>query len=274
MGFPENFANDALDALSCGALVADRPDAEFVDATLLVLEARLIKTPHELEYMRAAGTYTWAGLKAALGAVRAGATDSQIAAAAHQGALDMGSELMSIDPQVCTGRRTGYMPHIAHRRTPLEAGDPVFLEVSGSHNRYNAPSMRSASVGPPNDVVRRLSDAALETLSLLIENIRPGRTGDDVAQVAKRGLEGVERLFFHGAYGYSIGLSFQPSYTENPVYISAGAERVLEPGMTFHLPICVWIPGEVGVGFSESVVVTDGGCEMLTPNLELALREA
>jgi Xaa-Pro aminopeptidase len=274
MGFAETFASGAFDTRSYRTLVDDRPETEFVDATLVVLETRLIKTPQELDYMRIAGTYTWAGLKAALGAVREGGTDSHIAAAAHQAMLDMGSELMSIDPMVITGRRTGYMPHIAHRRTRLKRGDPVYLEITGTHNRYNAPSMRSASVGPPTDLVGRLGEAAIETLGLLLDNIKPGRTGDDVAQIAKRGLEGIDRLFFHGGFGYGIGMSFQPSWTENPVYIAEGAERELEVGMTFHLPICIWVPGEVGIGFSESVVVTDDGCETLTPHLDVTLREA
>src|SRR6201999_3315966 len=99
-----------------------------------------------------------------------GASDNDLAAAAHQGALSAGSELMSIDPMVITGERTGYMPHIAHRRTPLKAGDSVYFEFTGTHNRYNAPSMRSASVGPPTDDTRRLSDVAIETLNLLLEN--------------------------------------------------------------------------------------------------------
>ncbi len=40
--------------------------------------------------------------------------------------------------------------------------------------------------------------------------------------------------------------------------------------MTFHLPICIFTGGRDGVGFSETVTVTDDGCEVLTPG---ALRE-
>lgn len=273
MGYAETFAAGAFDTKSYLALADRLEGAEFADATLLVLEVRLVKTPEELAYMRIAGGYTWAALRAALDAVREGATDNDLAAAAYQAGTAAGSELMSIDPMVISGERTGFMPHIAYRRTPLKPGDPVYFEFTGTHNRYNAPSMRSASVGPATDLVRRLSDAAIGTLELLLENIRPGRTGDDVAQIAKRGLDGIDGLYFHGGYGYSIGMGFQPHWTENPVYIAEGSERELEPGMTFHLPMCIWIPGVAGVGFSESVVVTAEGCETLTPNEDLMLRE-
>lgn len=272
MGFAETFASGAFDTKSYLALQEGLPGSEFVDATLLVLEVRLIKVPQELEYMRAAGRYTWAGLQAALDAVREDAFDSDLAAAAHGATLAAGSELMSIDPMVITGARTGYMPHIAHRRTPLAAGDPVYFEFTGTHNRYNAPSMRSAVVGPPSELISRLSDVAIETLNLLLEHTAPGRTGHDVAQHVSGPLKANPDVFFHGGYGYSIGMGFQPTWTENPVYIAEGADRELRPGMTFHLPICIWVPGVAGVGFSESIVVTENGCEPLTPNRDLSLR--
>jgi Xaa-Pro dipeptidase len=272
MGFAETFASGAFDAKSYIILTRELPQARFLDATLLVLEVRLVKVPEELAYMRAAGRYGWAGLLAGLDAVGQGVTDSEIAAAAHQAILGAGSELMSIDPMVITGDRTGYMPHIAHRRVPMERGDTAYFEFTGTHNRYNAPCMRSAVIGPPSDDVKRLSDVAIETLNLLLEHAGPGRTGDDVARDVKGPLDANPDIFFHGGYGYSIGMGFQPTWTENPVYIAEGAERELRPGMTFHLPICIWIPNGPGIGFSESIVVTESGCEPLTPNEELSLR--
>jgi Xaa-Pro dipeptidase len=273
MGYPETFASGAFDTKSYITLTKDLPSGtEFVDATLLVLEVRLVKTAQELDYMRTAGTYTWAGLRGALDAVGEGVTDSEIAAAAHHAILGAGSELMSIDPMVITGDRTGYMPHIAHRRVPMKRGDAAYFEFTGSHNRYNAPSMRSAVVGPPSDEVKRLTEVAIETLELLLEHAGPGRTGHDVAQDVRGPLDANPDIFFHGGYGYSIGMGFQPTWTENPVYIAEGADRELVPGMCFHLPICIWIPNGQGIGFSESITITESGCEPLTPNLELELR--
>ena len=47
--------------------------------------------------------------------------------------------------------------------------------------------------------------------------------------------------------------------------VGEGSETVLEPGMTFHLPICTWVPADkIGIGFSESIAVTETGCETLT----------
>ena len=54
-------------------------------------------------------------------------------------------------------------------------------------------------------------------------------------------------------------------------YIAEGIDLPLEPGMTFHSPISLRFPGTAGVGFSETWVVTEAGCEVLTELLEVGL---
>jgi Xaa-Pro aminopeptidase len=248
------------------------PIARFDDATNLVQELRLRKSPRELEYMRQAGEFSWIGLQASIGAVAPGRTDNQVVAAGYEAMISAGSELMSIDPIIFVGERAGWAPHNMYKRVPLKVGDATYMEYSGNYQRYNAPMMRSVVIGPPSDGVRRLADASIHTVELLIENIKPGRTGHDVAIAAKKGLAPVEdEIYFHRGYGYAVGLGFQPTWTEGPMYIAEGIERVLEPGMTFHLPMCIWVPGEYGVGFSETVVVTDTGCEVVTPGVRREL---
>ncbi|HVM20839.1 MAG TPA: Xaa-Pro peptidase family protein [Egibacteraceae bacterium] len=275
MGYPETFAIGAYDARSLKTLEQQLNHSTFVDATSLVLDMRMIKSTAELEQMRRAGMITWEGLKASLDAVAEGRSDQDVVAAGYQALMASGSELTSIDGMCMVGHRAGLGPHMPFKRTTLQQGDTVYLEYTGTYHRYNAPSMRSAVIGRPSAGVSRLADAAIETLQLLVSNIAPGRTGDDVARAAKAGLKPVaDEAWFHGGYGYSIGLGMQPSWTEAAMYIAEGEERELRPGMTFHLPICIFVPRQYGTGFSESVVVTETGCELLTPGkaCELAVR--
>jgi Xaa-Pro aminopeptidase len=274
MGNPEVYSIGAFDTKSFLALQEGLPKAEFVEATLLVLGVREIKTEAELEYMRIAGTYTWAGLKAGIDTVGAGVPDNVVAAAAFNGALSAGSELMSIDPMVISGSRTGYFPHVVFRRDAPEAGEPVYFEMTGTHNRYNAPSMRTACTGKPSAEVQSMADASINMLRFLVENIKPGKSCDELARETQALGVGGDDVYFHGGYGYSIGMGFQPSWCEAPLYIAVDSDRTLEKGMCFHLVELLHIPGGRGVGFSESVTVTDTGCEVLTPmeGLELAVK--
>lgn len=265
----ENFAvGRAADAATYIRLTEMLPGAEIVDGTRLVLEERLIKTDAELAYMREAGRMTWAGVAAAIEATHEGVNENEIAAASYAGATSAGSELMSIDPMLMTGPRTGLIPHIPYRRNVVNAGDMVYLEMTGTYWRYNAPMMRSWTIGKPNDRQKLLAETSLTVLNTLIEEARPGRTGDDIAQIAKKHWDETPGIWFHGGYGYAIGMALQPSWTEQAVYIAEGAERELVPGMCFHLPINPDYPGDFGVGFSESIVITDDGAELLTPGTD------
>lgn len=269
----ETFASGAIDAYTYLTLQERLPEATLVEAGDIVLEARLRKTPEEIASMRVAGGYTWAGLSAGIQAIRGGVSDNDVQAEVYRALIAAGSESPSIDPMIMSGERTGWLPHLTFRRERIGAGDAVFFELTGTHLRYSAPSMRSAVVGKPSPLVARLAEASINVLELLLETIRPGLTGDDIAQVAARELPPADEAYWHGAFGYAIGIGYKPTWTETDVYIAEGAERELEPGMCFHLPISLWVPGGEGIGFSESVVVTEDGCECLTPRKDLFLVE-
>jgi Xaa-Pro aminopeptidase len=63
-----------------------------------------------------------------------------------------------------------------------------------------------------------------------------------------------------------VGAQFPPSWVEGSGYIARGEQAVFEPGMVFHLPICPRIPGQWGIGFSDTVLVGNDGVEPLTTN--------
>ena len=102
-------------------------------------------------------------------------------------------------------------------------------------------------------------------MNMLFANLRPGRTMGDVASAAMPALAQVDpAVRMRGYFGYSIGIGFPPSWVERSVEIAVGRKDVLEPGMTFHTHRVLRVPGLVGVGFSESVVITENGYEVLT----------
>src|SRR6185312_1303852 len=116
------------------------------DATDLVSRMRIHKSPAEVECLRQAARYTDAGFTAALAAVKPGATENDVAAAAVQAMVAAGSEYFSIDPHIRTGMRTS-MAHATYRRTVIGKGDPFIIEMGGVHNRYTAPIYRTISAG-------------------------------------------------------------------------------------------------------------------------------
>ncbi len=253
-----------VDAVLMDQLRAALPDARFVDASLLGFELRVTKSPAEIAHLRRAAEITGKAMKAAIEAVEVGKTENDIAALAAETMIAEGSEFFSIDPIVNAGHRTGYF-HTTFKRTPIRPGDHVQLELGACWHRYTAPLMRTLVMGTPDDQVRRVIDANLAALDLLYANVRPGRTSHDVAVAVRNGLSPVERdLFRSGHFGYSVGLGFPPTWADGPLYIAEGLERELVSGMCFHTPFSWRVPKVYVIGTSETILVSETGCEILT----------
>jgi len=240
------------------------PSATFVDASDLVVRSRLIKSPAELEHMRKAARITKKGIEAALKIVRPGVTENDIASVGFQTMVKEGSEYFSSQPIVAGAHRSGWV-HASFKRTPIQAGHTVILEFGAAYQRYTSAIMHTASVGEPSPAVVLFVKATTETLDLLLQTVKPGRTAHDVAREVGRGLKDISaEAYWTGMYGYSIGLGFPPTWRETITYIAEGIDQPLEPGMTFHSPISLRLSGTAGVGFSETWVVSETGCEVLT----------
>jgi Xaa-Pro aminopeptidase len=245
-------------------LRATFPHCDFVDASTLVLGVRVVKSPREIECLRQAARYSAVGIEAAIAAIRPGVTDNALTAAASAAMIEAGSEYFSIDPIVRTGWRSGVI-HANCKRQIVEPGETIFMEFGGVHQRYCAPLLRTAVIGSPSDQVRSLADQSLTTLGYLFEAIRPGRTIDDVVRstLSKApSLQGATRT--RGYFGYSVGISFPPVWVEHSLALLEGSTEVLQPNMVFHAHRSLRVPLQLSVSFSETILVTETGCEPLT----------
>jgi Xaa-Pro dipeptidase len=160
------------------------PGATFEDASGLVFDVRLVKSPAELDCMRRAARMTVAGIEASYRAIVPGGTDNDVARAGYDAMVAAGSEFLAVEPIVTSGHRSGWA-HTTFKRTPLKVGDVVFLEYGGCYQRYTAPLMRTAVIGEPDAAVRRAAEAARATVELIID-----RCGPAEARTRSPGLPG------------------------------------------------------------------------------------
>lgn len=69
----------------------------------------------------------------------------------------------------------------------------------------------------------------------------------------------------HKRAGYSVGLNFPPGWGAGVFLdLRTGSETVLQEGMVLHLPQTMRVGESTPTAMSETVLVTEGGCEMLT----------
>lgn len=242
------------------------PGYEFLDAAHLLDSVKVVKTPVELACLRHSASITLKGMEAAEAVVRPGVTDSEIAAAGAAAMLAAGSEFMSMQPIVTVGRRSSVI-HANHKRHVVERNDPVFLEFGSAYQRYTAPMMRTVIAGTPTTRMEQVFGGCRRIFEALLDTMRPGNTFDTAARAAEQALAPLaDDVFFSGVFGYTVGAQFPPSWVEGSGFIARGSNQVFQAGMVFHLPICLRIPGQWGIGCSDTVCVTEQGGEPITAN--------
>jgi len=238
---------------------------ELGDGSGAIEGLRAVKSASELAKLERSASYVEAGMIAGLAAVALGASENDIVAEMMRSSVAAGSEYVGMEPLMASGPRCG-IPHGTWRRRVIGAGEPVFLEMAAAHDRYHSVLMRSAWMGPPPNTARRMMDCCLEALEAAVAALKPGST---CAQVHEACQAVVDRYGYTENYkkrtGYSVGISFAPDWGEgNVLSLFTGVDRVIEPGMVFHMPPALRIYGEFTVGVSETAIVTESGCRTLS----------
>jgi len=239
-------------------------DLELIEWNGYIEEFRKIKKPSQIECMRSAARAAEAGLEAALDAVKVGASENDLASAMLGASIAAGSEYLGHPPLVVSGERTALCFSMWKRRE-LREGDVILLESAGCVDRYHAMVARTAVLGHSTEKQRKMAATIIAVLEKAIESIKPGVTSAEVDRKCREITEsaGVEGKFAHRT-GYAIGIGFPPNWSEGKfLALRADDPTVLEPGMTFHC-VPTLFGEQYGMCFSESVLVTDQGCEVLT----------
>lgn len=252
-------------ALQQEQLFAYCPDATFTDCTGIIEEGRLIKSEYEVDLIRQAARTAEAGIRAGMDAVLAGVTENDIAAEVNYALIKAGSHWPSIVPFVASGER-GAIGHATWAGRTIRKGDSVFLEVGGCRHRYHAALMRTVIVGEATDQIIRATAVVQQAFELAMSAIRPGVTAGAVDRIAREFIAGSA---FGGTQAsrtaYSIGIAVPPDWGEGHILsMKPGETRELQASITFHLLPFVQIPGKGSFGCSETVRVTETGCERIT----------
>jgi Xaa-Pro dipeptidase len=248
--------------------------AQIVDATSIVIEERKVKSAKEVEVMRRAARLASTAMEQAVAAIEPGRTENDVASAIFDSLIQGGSGFLAMEPYVNSGPRTGSM-HVVWSGRVLREGEPVLIEIGGSIHRYQAALMRTVLLGTPPKELLEWATVAIDSLDAVIAKIRPGITSGE-ADAACRGVIEKAGLYerFRKRTGYSIGLAYAPDWGEGHFLgLQKDDPTVLVPGMTFHMPPALREYGKYGFGVSETIVVSETGCEVLTAFPERMIRK-
>ncbi|HET7209800.1 MAG TPA: Xaa-Pro peptidase family protein [Terriglobales bacterium] len=235
-------------------------------APSLVERLRMIKDASELELIRKAVLLAARLFDDCLKSIRAGVTERDIAAELEYAAGRHGAEGMAFETIIASGERSA-LPHGRASSATVPASGFVVCDLGVILAGYCSDMTRSIYVGRAARDAGRFYGAVLEAQLAGVDAVRPGVTVNHVDAAARKVLRraGLARYFTHST-GHGVGLEIH----EAP-RIAAGQADVLQPGMVITIEPGAYVPGKWGVRIEDMVVVTETGCEVLTPTTKQLL---
>lgn len=271
-------------------LAALFPDAEIINGTPLIRQARSIKTPMEIEMFRRSGRAHARAYEQIPTVYRRGMTDLELSIEIErlmrlEGSLGLfrvfgrsmeifmgsvlgGDNAASPSPYDFALGGEGLDSALPGgvNNTLLKEGQSFMVDLGGNFNGYMGDMSRVFSIGKLPDEAYAAHQVCLDIQQQIAEIAKPGTICEEIYQI---GLDMATKAGFADKFmgidqqakfiGHGIGLEIN----EAPVFAPRMKQK-LESGMVFALEPKIVIPGVGPVGVENSWVVTAEGVDKLT----------
>jgi Xaa-Pro aminopeptidase len=235
------------------------------DCTHVMSGLRIVKDGEEVERIRAAAKVAEAGMRAAVGAIKPGMTESQVAAEAEYAMRQAGAEEFW-RTYVSSGPRTNIAHGLPTSRR-LETGDLVMIDIHPIVNGYSADMCRTVCAGKPTAEQQAAYDLYLRAQQATIARVRAGVGMVELEQT----LHGVLKEAGHGEHIFGppihgVGIEFEePPLPPGHAFFHGEKEPTpLEANTVIAVGNCGLYLGDFGVRVEDTVLVTTEGCAVLT----------
>ena len=230
------------------------------DSPAMVERLRMVKDEDEIEKIRAAVELGARLFDRAVEVIRPGIREVEVAAEMELAARRGGAEEMSFPTIIASGARSA-LPHGRASEKTIGPGAFVVCDFGVILSGYCSDQTRTVWVGSVVNDARPAYEAVREAQQAAIQAVRPGIAVGEVDSAARKVLQtaGLGRYFTHST-GHGVGLEIH----ESP-RVAQGQVEVLQPGMVITIEPGVYFPGKWGIRIEDMLVVTNGGCKVLTP---------
>jgi Xaa-Pro aminopeptidase len=226
----------------------------------LIMQQRMIKDSEELKLIREAVKLGAKVYEQAAQAIRPGVSESEVAGNLEFAARKAGADGMSFETIVAAGKRSA-LPHGKASQQAIPKRGFVVVDSGVILRGYCSDMTRTVYVGRAGRVEHGWYEAVLEAQLVGISTVRAGikaSTVDDAARAVLRKAK-LDRYFTHST-GHGVGLEIH-----EPPRIGNRQDEKLAAGMVVTIEPGVYLPGMGGIRIEDMVVVTEKGCEVLTP---------
>lgn len=237
---------------------------EAVDASYLVSNLRLVKSPAEIAKVTEAAELADRAFDAALPLIGPNADEAEILAAMQSAVLAGGGDYPA-NPFVIGSAADALLCRYKSGRRKLSASDQVTLEWAGVASHYHAPMLRTVLIGEATSRHRELYTAAIEGMRAIENVLRPGHTFGEVFDAHAKVMDdrGLTRHRFN-ACGYSVGARFAPSWMEHQMFHAGNPLEIAADMSVFVHMIIMDSDKEAAMTIGQTYLTTETGPRALS----------
>jgi Xaa-Pro aminopeptidase len=235
------------------------------DCTHILSAMRMVKEPEEIELLRAAAKVADIGMAAAVKAVKAGVTESQVAAEAEYAFRQAGAEEFW-RTYVSSGPRTN-IAHGLPTRRKIEKGDLVMIDIHPILNGYSSDICRTVCASKPTTEQQVAYDLYLKAQQSTIAMIKAGIGMVDLEQNMHGLLKDAghaDHIFGPPIHGVGIEFEESPLPPGHAFFHGEKAPPPLPANVVIAVGNCGLYTGPWGVRIEDTNLVTVDGPETLT----------
>ena len=223
----------------------------------------LVKTQEEIAVLKRAAKATGKVFAHVLPLIRVGATERQIADAMEEYALWLpGVEGLAF-PAIIASGPNGAQPHAEITDRVFEDGDLVTIDFGVMLGGYASDMTRTFMLGDPSGTQKSIYESVRRAQAAGVAAVKAGVACAEVDAVCRDliAADGYGEYFIHTT-GHGVGAEVH----EDP-RLAAASDAVLEAGMVVTIEPGIYIEGLGGVRIEDTVVVTETGCQVITPGI-------
>ncbi|MEX2212252.1 MAG: Xaa-Pro peptidase family protein [Gaiellaceae bacterium] len=232
---------------------------ELVPRKGVVEVLRAVKDERELDRIRKAATIADRVYERLTEERFVGRTERDLVWRVHELLHEEGADTAGFDPIVAAGP-TGAIPHAHPGDRVIGSGETIVVDLGAQLDGYTSDCTRTFATGELPERLRDAYEVCRQAQAAGLEAVRPGVTGRDADDAARRVIEASP---FAGAFGHGLGHGVGMQVHEAPT-LRPESEDVLEAGNVVTVEPGIYLEGEGGIRIEDLVIVTGDGCDILS----------
>ena len=232
-------------------------NATLVPINDVILTAREIKSPSELEKIAIAQEITDGAFAHILRVITPTMTENDVAAELEYYMRKHGAQDKSFETIAISGEKSS-MPHGVPSDTRLKKGF-LTMDFGALYDGYHSDMTRTICIGKADYEMKKLYNTVLAAQKASLEYLRDGIKCSDADKVA-RDIINVE---YKGTFGHSLGHGVGLEIHEEP-RLSPGCDKILVPGNVVTVEPGIYISGKYGCRIEDLVIIKEGEVRNLT----------